>query len=51
MDSRNLQFMFYGFTAAWLIILIYVVSLALRERRLRKELDRVKNMIQGGKGN
>jgi len=49
MDSRNLQFMFYGFTAAWLIIILYVVTLALREKRLKKELDRVKNMVEGGK--
>jgi CcmD family protein len=49
MDTRNFQFMFYGFLAAWLIIVVYVVSLALRERRLRKELDRVRNMIEGGK--
>ena len=49
MDSRNLKFMFLGFLAAWLIILIYVVTLALRERRLRKELDRVRNMVSGGK--
>ena len=49
MDSRNLQYMFYGFTAAWLIIILYVVTLALREKRLKKELDRVKNMVEGGK--
>ena len=49
MDSRNLQYMFYGFTAAWLIIIVYVVTLALREKRLKKELDRVKNMVEGGK--
>jgi CcmD family protein len=41
--------MFYGFTAAWLIIILYVVTLALREKRLKKELDRVKNMVEGGK--
>jgi CcmD family protein len=41
--------MFYGFTAAWLIIIVYVVTLALREKRLKKELDRVKNMVEGGK--
>jgi len=46
MDSRNAQFMFYGFTAAWLIVFIYVLLLALREARLRKELDRVRRMVE-----
>jgi len=38
--------MFYGFLAAWLIILAYVLSLAMRESRLRKELDRVRRMVE-----
>jgi hypothetical protein len=37
--------MFYGFLAAWLIVIIYVISIALRERKLRQELDRVKRMV------
>jgi CcmD family protein len=40
--------MFLGFTVAWLIIMIYVITIALREKRLRKELDRVKRMIGEG---
>ena len=39
--------MFYGFLAAWIIVLGYVVSIAMRESRLRKELDRVRQMIEG----
>ena len=27
MDARNFTFMFYGFLAAWLIVLFYVISL------------------------
>jgi CcmD family protein len=45
--DRNFEYMFYGFTAAWLIVIIYVISIALRERRLRDELDRVKRMLEG----
>jgi CcmD family protein len=45
MDSRNFAFMFYGFLAAWLIVLFYVISLALRGARLKKELDDVKQLI------
>ena len=46
MDIRNFDFMFYGFLAAWLIILAYVLSLALRENRLRRELDRFRQMVE-----
>jgi len=44
--DRNFEYMFYGFTAAWLVVMIYVISIALRERRLRSELDRVKRMLE-----
>jgi len=46
MDTRNLTFLFYGFLAAWLIVLLYVVSIAARERKLRQELDRVKRLVE-----
>jgi CcmD family protein len=38
--------MFYGFAAAWLILALYVLSLVARERRLRRELDSVKRMVE-----
>ena len=48
MDARNFTFMFYGFLAAWLIVLVYVVSLARRGARLRKELEDVKQLVASG---
>ena len=50
MSSENATFMFFGFTVAWLVILIYVVSIALREKKLREELDRVKRMLAEREG-
>ena len=44
-ESRYLTYMFYGFLAAWVILVAYVVSLAARERNLRKELTRVRNLL------
>jgi CcmD family protein len=38
--------MFYGFTAAWVIVLIYVISLARRGARLKRELENVKHLVQ-----
>ncbi len=46
MESRNLEYMFYGFLAAWLIVLAYVLSLAMREGRLRREIDRLRRMVE-----
>ena len=46
MDVRNLTFLFYGFLAAWLIVIVYVISIAARERKLRQELDRVKRLVE-----
>jgi len=45
MDARNFTFMFYGFFAAWAIVLIYVISLARRGARLKRELDDVKQLL------
>lgn len=45
MDARNSLFMFYGFLAAWVIVLLYVVSLARRGSRLKKELEDVKHLV------
>jgi CcmD family protein len=45
MDSRNFAFMCYGLMAAWLIVLLYVVSLARRGARLKRELEDVRQLI------
>jgi len=50
MSSQNSTFLFYGFTVAWLIVIVYVISIAVREKRLRQELDRVKRMVEEGEG-
>lgn len=43
--NSNYTFMFYGFLAAWMVLMIYVIWIALRERKLRDELERVKRMV------
>ena len=51
MDARNFSFMFYGFTAAWLIVLLYVISLARRGARLKQELEDVKRLVGSAESN
>ena len=46
MSPQNSTFLFIGFAAAWLIVIGYVISIALREKTLRQELDRVKRMVE-----
>ena len=48
MDSRNFTFMFYGFAVAWVAVVIYVVTLVSRERKLREEMRRLRQMIETG---
>ncbi len=45
MDTRNFTFMFYGFLAAWLILVVYVVALVGRENRIKRELESLKHMF------
>ena len=44
--QRNFQFLFYGLLTAWLVLLAFVVVLASRERKLRRELERLRLMIE-----
>jgi len=45
MDSRNFTFMFYGFLAAWGILVVYVMMLVAREKKIRKQLESLKGMV------
>ena len=45
MDERNFTFMFYGFAAAWTVLAGYVLSLGVRERKLKRQLEHLKQMI------
>jgi CcmD family protein len=44
--DRNFEYMFYGFSVAWLVVIGYVISIAVREKKLRGELDRVKRLVE-----
>jgi CcmD family protein len=45
-EARNLLYMFYGFLAAWVILVAYVVTLVVRERNLKKELTQLRSMLE-----
>ncbi len=44
--ANNFTFLSYGLTSIWLVLLFFVIMLARRERRLSRELERVRMMLQ-----
>ena len=44
--QRNFQFLSYGWTAAWLILVVYVLMIVARERRLKREMANLKSMLE-----
>jgi hypothetical protein len=44
--QRNFQGLIWGFVAAWVILLGYILMLTMRERRIRREMDRLKSIVE-----
>ncbi len=44
--EENLKWLWYAFSSAWIIHLLYVVSLGQREKKLRDELEALKAMVE-----
>jgi len=45
MEANQLYF-FYGYSAAWIIVLAYVFMLVRRGRRIDSELARLKSLVE-----
>jgi CcmD family protein len=45
MEANQLYF-FYGYSAAWIIVLVYVFMLVRRGRRIDSELARLKSLVE-----
>jgi CcmD family protein len=45
MDITNLKFLFYGYSAGWIIITAFVLLLVNRGRRIDRELARLKVLL------
>ncbi|MEP6716878.1 MAG: CcmD family protein [Terriglobia bacterium] len=46
MDITNLRFLFYGYSAAWIIVIGFVLLLVRRGRRIDRELARLKALVE-----
>jgi CcmD family protein len=45
-DITNLHFLFFGYSAAWLIMIGFVLLLVGRSRRIDRELSRLKSLVE-----
>lgn len=45
MDLRNFTYLCYGLIAAWLVLVVYVITLVRREQRLVRELQRLQDQM------
>jgi CcmD family protein len=48
--ARQFTYLAYGLIAVWAILAVYVVTLASRERRLRRQIAIVQRMLEDKKG-
>ena len=46
MAEQNVTYMFFGLAAAWVILAGYVLSLGARERKLKRQLEHLKRMME-----
>jgi CcmD family protein len=44
--QRNYEFLNYGLIAAWVILAIYVLMMVSRQRKLKREIERLRAMVQ-----
>ena len=44
--QRNFQGLIWGFVAAWVILVAYTLMLTLRERKIRREMERLRSMVE-----
>jgi CcmD family protein len=45
-DITNLHFLFFGYSAAWVIMIGFVFLLVRRSRRIDRELSRLKSLVE-----
>jgi CcmD family protein len=47
--QRNYEFLSYGLTAAWIILVVYVLMLLARQKKLRREISSLRAMLEDKK--
>lgn len=47
---KNLNFLFAAYTAVWMLLFFYILSLARRNRSLEEEIDDLRQMLDDRSG-
>ena len=47
--QRSYGMLSYGLAAAWVIVTAYVLTLAARQRKLKREIARLREMVEHGR--
>jgi hypothetical protein len=50
MDQTQLGFLTYGLAAAWVLLCLYIVSLVVRERKTRAQIENLKRIVEEREG-
>jgi CcmD family protein len=45
-SARNFTYLAYGLAAAWVILVIYLLTLIRREKSLRAQIDNLRRMLE-----
>jgi CcmD family protein len=43
--QRNYEFLTYGLTAAWIILVVYVLMMVARHKRMKREIANLRAML------
>lgn len=43
---KNLDYLFAAYTAVWMLLFVYIVSLARRNRSLGEEIDELRRLLE-----
>jgi len=44
--ARNFEYLAYGLSAVWLVLLLYVLTLVGREGKIRAQIESLKRMVE-----
>jgi CcmD family protein len=44
-EARNFQFLVFGLSAAWIVVIGYLFYLVRRDKKLTQELSRLRDML------
>jgi len=44
--QRNYEYLSYGLTVAWIVLVVYVLLMAARQKRLTREIANLKSMLE-----